>query len=69
MIEFERYPTPREIEALVRRARRERALAIAALLSHAYARGGRAAVVLRRRLIVAMARFGRLAGDELRYMS
>lgn len=69
MIEFERYPTPAEIEALMRRARRARALAIAALLSHAYHRSLRAGVVLRRRLLVAIAHFGRMAGEELRYMS
>ncbi|HVP08905.1 MAG TPA: hypothetical protein VMT02_05220 [Burkholderiales bacterium] len=69
MIDFERYPTPLEIEALMRRARRERALAIAAMLAHAHARGRRALVVLRRRVLVAIARFGRMAGEELRYMS
>lgn len=69
MIDLERHPTPVEIEALMRRARRARALAIAAMLSHAHARGRRAAVVLRRRFSVAIARFGRMAGEELRYMS
>ncbi len=69
MIEFERYPTPLDIEALMRRARRERTQAIAAMLSHAHARSLRAGVVLRRRLTVAIAHFGRMAGEELRYMS
>ncbi len=69
MIDFERYPTPDEIEALMRRARRARSQAIAAMLSHAYARSVRASVVLRRRLLVTIAHFGRMAGEELRYMS
>ena len=69
MTELERYPTPREIEALMRRARQERAQAIAGMLVYAQGRAVRAFVVLRRRFIVAVARFGRLAGDELRYMS
>ena len=69
MIEFERYPTPEEIEALMRRARLARSRAIAAMLSHAYGRSLRAAVVLRRRLLVTVAHFGRMAGEELRYMS
>ncbi len=69
MIDFERYPTPEEIEALMRRARLARSQAIAAMFSHAYRRSVRAGVVLRRRLLVAVAHFGRMAGEELRYMS
>ncbi len=69
MIEFERYPTPLEIEALMRQARRARTKAIAAMFSHAYSRSLRASVVLRRRFIVTIAHFGRMAGEELRYIS
>ena len=69
MMEFGRYPTPQEIEALMRRAHRMRSQAIAATLAHAARRSRRALVVLRRRLAVATLRLGRTLGDDLRYIS
>lgn len=69
MIEFGRYPTPQEIEVLMHRAHRMRSEAVAAMFAHAAGRGLRALVVLRRRLAVTTLRLGRVAGDELRYIS